>query len=122
MNKPMKIPGPDHPITITPLAGRVRVRWQGRVIADTDRALTLQEARYPAVQYVPREDVEMSALTRSARETYCPFKGDCSSFSFPEDGARGTNAAWSYEEPYEAVVAIKGHLAFYADRVDIEVT
>ena len=122
MDKLVKIPGPDHPITIEPNPKRVRVSWRGRVIADTTRALTLQEARYPAVQYIPRADVDMGVLTRSAHETYCPFKGDCSYFSLPGDGDRGTNAVWSYENPFEAVTAIKDHLAFYADRVEIELT
>lgn len=122
MDKPIKVPGPDHPITIKPNPHRVRVSWRGRIVADTKNALTLEEARYPAIQYIPREDVDMGVLTRSAHETYCPFKGDCSYFSLSDDGERGTNAVWSYENPFEAVMAIKDHLAFYADRVEVELT
>ena len=120
MDKPIKIPGPDHPITIEPTPERVRVTWGGQVIAETSHALTLREARYPAVQYVPREDVEMGLLTRSVHQTYCPFKGDCSYFSLPGSDDRGVNAVWSYEDPFEAVAAIKDHLAFYPDRVAID--
>ena len=122
MDKLVKIPGPDHPITIEPNARRVRVSWRGRVIADTRRALTLEEAPYPAVRYLPREDVDVAALSRSAHETYCPFKGDCSYFNLSDDDERLKDVAWSYENPFEAVIAIKDHLAFYADRVDIQMT
>ena len=122
MDRQIKIPGPDHPITIEPEPQRVRVTWNGHVIADTTRALTLREARYPAVHYVPREDVDMSLLTPSAHQTYCPFKGDCSYFSLPAGDERGVNAVWSYEHPFEAVAVIRNHLAFYADRVEIALT
>jgi uncharacterized protein (DUF427 family) len=114
----VKIPGPDHPIAIEPNAHHVLVRLGGKVIADTTRALTLREARYPAVHYIPRDDVDMSALKRTEHSTYCPFKGDASYFSIPSGGERSTNAIWTYEAPYDAVARIKDHLAFYPDRVD----
>ena len=114
----VRIPGPDHPITITPTTKRVVVTVGGRVVADSRAALTLQEAAYPAVQYVPRADVDMSLLERSAHATYCPYKGDCAYFSVPVGGERATNAVWTYEQPYDAVAAIRDHVAFYPDRVD----
>ena len=114
----IKIPGPDHPISITPNPNRVVVTLAGKVIADTTHALTLREANYPAVQYVPREDVDMGALSRTESHTYCPYKGEASYFSIPVGGTRSLDAVWSYEEPYESVSAIKDHLAFYPDRVD----
>jgi uncharacterized protein (DUF427 family) len=116
--RPIKQPGPEHPITVTPTAQRVVVKAGGRTIADTRRALTLQEANYPAVQYIPREDVAMPLLARTDHATYCPYKGDCSYYSIKVAGERATNAVWSYENPYEAVAQIKEHLAFYPDRVD----
>jgi len=116
--KTVKIPGPDHPITIERNSGRVVVSVSGRVIADTREALTLREARYPAVQYIPRKDVDMTLLTRTDHTTYCPYKGDCAYFSIPVGGERSINAVWSYEAPYAAVAVIKDHLAFYPDRVD----
>ncbi|QEZ43977.1 DUF427 domain-containing protein [Cupriavidus oxalaticus] len=116
--KPVRIPGPDHPITITPTPGRVVVKVAGRVVADSTAALTLQEASYAPVQYIPRADVDMAQLARSDHATYCPYKGDCSYFSIPAAGERGRNAVWSYETPYEAVAAIASHVAFYPDRVD----
>ncbi len=116
--KAIKIPGPDHPITITPNPARIRVIVAGRVIAETSHALTLQEASYPAVQYIPREDVDMSLLESTDHVTYCPYKGECSYYSIPAGGERSANAVWTYETPYAAVAEIKNHLAFYRDRVD----
>ena len=118
MPQAMKTPGPDHPITIAPAGGRVTVRAGGTVIASSDRALALREADYPPVLYIPRADVAMDRLQRTEHATHCPYKGECAYFSVPDAGARGTNAAWSYETPYPAVAAIAGHLAFYPDRVD----
>jgi uncharacterized protein (DUF427 family) len=117
MNKPIKTPDAGHPITITPTAGRIIVTVAGRVIANTKRALTLKEASYAPVQYLPREDADMSLLTRSDLVTYCPYKGDCTYYSIPAGGERAVNAVWTYEDAYPAVTAIKGHLAFYPDRV-----
>jgi len=122
-DKPVKIPGPDHPITIVPTAARVRVTVDGKVIADSRKALTLSEASYPGVQYIPRADVNMALLARTDHATYCPYKGDCAYYSIPAGGERSANAVWTYEAPYDAVAAIKDHLAFYPDRVDgIELT
>ncbi|MGF6820058.1 uncharacterized protein (DUF427 family) [Paraburkholderia atlantica] len=117
-DKPVKIPGPDHPITIEQHRARVIVMAGGQVIADTHDALTLREARYPAVLYIPRRDVDMTRLERTAHATYCPYKGECAYFSIPSAGERGTNAVWTYEHPYDAVAPIREHLAFYPDRVD----
>ncbi|MEO6960090.1 MAG: DUF427 domain-containing protein [Burkholderiaceae bacterium] len=117
-SKSMKVPGPDHPITIKANSLRVVVSAGGRVVADTREALTLQEAGYSAVNYIPREDVDMSLFTRSDRSTYCPYKGDCVYYSIASGGERSVNAAWSYEYPHATVAAIKGCLAFYPDRVD----
>ena len=117
----MKVPGPDHPITITPHEARVVVRMGDKVIADTERSLKLTEASYPPIFYIPRADADMSLLTRSDHHTYCPYKGECSYFSIASGGERGRNGVWSYEAPYPAMAAIKDHLAFYPDRVQIEV-
>jgi uncharacterized protein (DUF427 family) len=114
----MKQPGPDHPITVTPNSKRVRVTLGGKVVADTTQALTLQEASYPPVQYIPREDADMSLLTPTTNSTHCPYKGEASYFSINAGGRTAENAVWSYEQPYSAVVEIAGHLAFYPNRVD----
>jgi len=115
--KPILGPGPDHPITIERNPARVVVTVAGRVIADTRNALTLREASYAPVQYVPRSDVDLSALRRTDHATYCPYKGDAAYYSIPAGGDRSVNAVWTYEAPYDAVAAIAGHLAFYPDRV-----
>jgi uncharacterized protein (DUF427 family) len=116
--KPVKIPGPDHPITIERSAARITVSLGGRVLADSTDALVLREAAYPPVFYIPRQDVEMALLERTEHATYCPYKGDSAYYSIPSGGARSANAVWTYEAPYAAVAAIKDHLAFYPDRVD----
>jgi uncharacterized protein (DUF427 family) len=119
VSKPILIPGPDHPITITLSDAHVVVRAGGKVIADTRRALELREANYPPVFYVPREDAEMALLAPTDHATYCPYKGDASYFSL---GDAGANAVWSYEAPYRSVEAIRGYLAFYPDRAQVEVS
>ena len=113
----MKLPSPDHPISITPNPKRVQVVFQGQVVAETTRALTLQEASYPAVQYIPRADATMALYAKTARSTHCPYKGDASYYSLPGPG--GENAVWSYEAPFPAMAEIAGHLAFYPNKVDI---
>jgi uncharacterized protein (DUF427 family) len=115
------VPDASHPITVKPNPKRVVVRAGDTVIADTHAALTLTEASYPPVQYIPRSDVMMEKLAASDHATHCPYKGDASYFDVPELGARGRNAVWSYEAPHEAVGGIGGHLAFYPDRLAIEV-
>ena len=116
--KQIKLSGPDHPISIQRNPARVVVTAAGRVVADTGNALTLLEADYPAVQYIPREDVDFSQLERTDHATYCPYKGECSYYSVPAGGRKSVNAVWSYEDPFPAVAQIKGHVAFYLDRVD----
>src|SRR5438105_7600222 len=116
--KTVKIPGPDHPISVEGNASRVVVTVAGRIVADTRKALTLRQASNPPVQYIPRKDVDMTLLARTDHATYCPYKGDCAYFSIALGGERSINAVWTYEEPYTAVASIKGHLAFYSDRVD----
>ncbi len=119
MTEPVvKIPGPDHPITVARNPRRVVVTLGGQVIADSADALTLREASYPAVHYIPRKDVDMAALSRTETHTYCPYKGEASYFSIPAGGARSVDAIWTYEAPYDGVADIKDHLAFYPDRID----
>ncbi len=116
----MKLPGPDHPITISTNPRRVRVTADGVVIAETADALSLKEASYPAVNYVPRKDANMELLKRSERVTHCPYKGDANYFSIVADGKTIADAIWTYEAPFPAMEQISGHLAFYPDKVKIE--
>jgi uncharacterized protein (DUF427 family) len=116
--KSIKIPSAEHPITIEANPARVVVTVGGHVIADTRAALTLREASYPPVHYIPRRDVDMTLLERTDHATYCPYKGDCAYYSIPAGGERSINAVWTYENPYDAVAEIKDHLAFYPSRVD----
>lgn len=116
--KSVRIPGPDHPITVEATGGRVVVKSHGKIVADSVRALTLRESDYPPVQYIPREDVDPAMLERTDHATYCPYKGDCSYFDLVVEGSRAENAVWTYENPYPAVADIRNHLAFYPERVD----
>ena len=112
-DRQIRVPGPDHPITIERNPVRVVVSAAGRVIADTRDALTLRESTYPAVQYIPLKDVDMSLLEPTDHSTYCPYKGDCAYYSIPIGGDKSVNAVWTYEVPFAAVAEIKDHFAFY---------
>src|SRR6266403_1818339 len=116
--KQIKLPDPDHPISIQRNPARVVVSVAGRVIAETRNALTLRESDYSSVEYIPREDVDLSQLERTDHATYCPYKGDCNYYSIPTGGEKSVNAVWTYEDPYPAVAQIKGYVAFYPDKVD----
>jgi uncharacterized protein (DUF427 family) len=109
----------DHPITIGPIAERVRVVWRGRKIGDSKRALELKEANYPPVVYVPRADMDMNALQRTARVTTCPYKGEANYYSIADGQIRDDNAVWTYETPIADVAEIASHLAFYPDKVEV---
>ncbi len=117
--KQVLVPGPDHPITVTPADTTVTVRLGGRTIAETERALVLQEASYPPVYYLPLDDVEADALRPSSHETYCPFKGDASYYSLADGDSVVADAVWTYNEPYDAVSEIANHVAFYPQHVEI---
>ncbi len=122
-NRTPKIPGPDHPISITAEPQHIVVSVSGQIIADTRGALALREASYPVVYYIPRADVKMELLEKTQHKTYCPYKGECSYYSIPSGAQKSVNAIWSYEHPYAAVGEIAGFLAFYRDRVDaVDVT
>jgi uncharacterized protein (DUF427 family) len=114
----MKVPGPDHPISIARNANRVRVFFGGQAIAESTRVLTLREAGYRPVHYFPRADVAMDRLTPTPHASYCPYKGDANYFSIVADGRTADNAVWSYEQPFPAMAEIAGYLAFYPNRVD----
>ena len=120
--RPVLQPTAEHPITITPTHGRVVVRVNGEIVADTHAALTLQESTYPAVQYIPIDDVNQRLLAPTDTATYCPYKGDAGYYSVNVGDATVADAVWFYARPYEAVGAIAGHVAFYPDKADVAVT
>lgn len=122
MTKPILQPSARHPITVEPTGRHVTVRVNGEVVADTDNALTLQESTYPAVQYIPLADVNRDLLRATDTATYCPYKGDASYYSVvTPDGQTVDDAIWTYEQPYDAVGVIAGHIAFYPDKAEITV-
>jgi uncharacterized protein (DUF427 family) len=115
----MKIPGPDHPITLEAASRRARAAFLGHVIADTDDAIILREASYPPVYYFPKNDVEMSFFAKTEHRTHCPYKGDASYWTAMIDGQVAENVAWSYEDPFPSAMAIRDMIAFYPDRVEV---
>jgi uncharacterized protein (DUF427 family) len=120
--RPVLQPTASHPITIEPTGRHVTVRVNGEVVADTDAALTLQESTYAAVQYIPLSDVNRDLLQPTDTATYCPYKGDASYYSVVTSaGDTVDDAIWTYEQPYEAVAAIQGHVAFYPDKAEITI-
>ncbi|MBJ8341857.1 DUF427 domain-containing protein [Antrihabitans sp. YC3-6] len=121
MSKVGRTPTADHPITVRPTGARVTVRVGDRVVADSTAALTLQESTYPAVQYVPLADVDAALLVRTDTSTYCPYKGDASYYTITTSAGDLVDAIWTYEQPYDAVAEIAGHVAFYPSKVTISV-
>jgi uncharacterized protein (DUF427 family) len=117
---PVKIPGPDHPITLSAAPGPVEALFEGHLIARSEDVLMLAEANYPPVAYFPRADVEMSVFAKTEHTTHCPYKGEASYYSLERDGRVAENVAWSYEDPYPAMAAITGRLAFYPNRVSLK--
>ena len=115
----IKIPGPDHPITVTGHSGRMQALYSGHVIADSGDVLILKEASYKPVAYFPRADVEMSLLARTDLDTYCPYKGHAAYFTLAMDGNIAESAVWSYEAPHPAMELIRGRLAFYPNLVEV---
>jgi len=115
-------PSAGHPITIEPTKGRVQVRINGELVADTTAALQLREATIPGVQYIPLGDVVSERLTSTDTSTYCPFKGDASYYSVTTSaGDTVEDVIWTYEEPFPAVAEIAGHVAFYPNKAEISV-
>ena len=120
MTAALKIPGPDHTISIKPSHERLRVLFNGKVVAETTRALELDEAGYRTVRYIPRGDVDLAFFERTSRVTHCPYKGDANYFSLVDGEHIADNAVWTYEHPGVAVSAIAGHVAFYPAKVEFE--
>jgi uncharacterized protein (DUF427 family) len=122
MSRPVKIPDATHPITVKPTGAHVTVRVGGVTVAESDNALSLAEASYPVAQYIPLGDVDPAVLERTETHTYCPYKGEASYYSVrTPDGTTQADLIWTYEQPYDAVAEIAGHVAFYPDRSEIRV-
>jgi uncharacterized protein (DUF427 family) len=113
------VPGPDHPITITPAGTTVTVTWADHVIAKTDDALVLRESTYRPVYYLPLDAVDAEVLEASTHQTYCPYKGHASYYSLTDGDEVSENAVWCYVAPYDAVSEIAGRVAFYPNQVEI---
>ena len=107
-----------HHITFGDNPCSVRVVFNGETIAETQNAVILKEGAIPPVYYIPPEDVRQDVLTKTERITHCPFKGDASYWTIQVGDKASENSIWAYEEPFDKVGKIKGHMAFYTDRMD----
>jgi uncharacterized protein (DUF427 family) len=108
----------EHWVATEPSPRHVRAVFAGTVVADSKRVLLLRERNHVAVYYFPMDDVRMDLLVRSDKRTTCPYKGEASYWSIDVDGRRAENAVWAYEDPLPERVDIKGHVAFYWDKLD----
>ena len=97
---------------------RIEVSHQGFRVARTSRALRILETSHPPVYYIPRTDINMELLERSAASSYCEFKGQAEYFDLILPEARAAKVAWSYSRPAPEYDPIAGYLAFYPSRVD----
>ena len=109
-----------HKITIVPADVHVEVRLGDQTLAESDRAVRLEETGLPARYYIPRDDVRVE-LRPSAHVTTCPFKGEASYWTAEVGGVRHDGIVWAYEEPIPAAADIAGHLSFYPDRTEVTV-
>ncbi|MBY3989547.1 DUF427 domain-containing protein [Rhodococcus fascians] len=112
-------PSPEHPVTVKPTEGQVTVYINGQQIAESTKALTLNESNYPAVQYIPMGDVDAGLLQKSSTTSYCPYKGDAEYFSVATESGNVEDVIWTYNAPFPAVALIGGHVAFYTDRAEV---
>jgi uncharacterized protein (DUF427 family) len=110
-----------HTITITPVGRHIEVSVDGHKLAESDRALRLDETGLPARYYIPREDVRTDLLSPTARTTRCPFKGQASYWSAQAGGKIYNDLVWSYETPIPAAAQIAGLMCFYNERVKLTI-
>jgi len=113
---------PDHIVRIVPTGDHVRVRLGDQLLADSHRALRVEESRHDTVWYLPLADVAIEHLTATDHTTYCPFKGHARYWTVSAGSAVLPNAVWGYPEPYSECRELADHVAFYTDRVTLEVT
>jgi adenylate cyclase len=109
----------DYEVRVEQAGKRLRVEFNGALVADSDRALVLRETRRPPAYYFPAEDVRMELLARTAHTTHCPFKGDASYWTLQVGDQAAENAAWAYEAPYRDAEPIRGYVSFYPNKVSL---
>ncbi len=109
---------PDYEITTDTVQQHYQVRFNGALIADCHEPMLLSESRHHPVYYIPKSDLAMDYLERTAHESYCPFKGHARYWTIVVDGKRAENAVWAYDDPYDELPQVRDHVAFYPDRVD----
>jgi uncharacterized protein (DUF427 family) len=104
-----------HRIDIRRTSRRLVARSGERVVADTTGAMVLYESGFAPRWYVPRADIDDSALTVNEAQTFCPYKGICSYYDIGET----RRAAWSYRNAFTEVVRISDFISFEPDKLTV---
>ena len=111
---------PDYRVDLKPSRERLRIRFEGQLLAESTSTLLVNETKHVPVVYFPREDIHFEHLERTAHSTFCPFKGEASYWTLRANGRVEENAVWSYEAPFGEVAELKDYLAFYPDHIELE--
>lgn len=106
------------PPRVDSVSRRVRVEFQGIVLADMMRALRVSETSSPPVYYIPPSDIRMEHLEPSARTSFCEWKGVASYWSVRVGDRFAKDSGWSYPHPDPGYEAITDYIAFYPRRMD----
>jgi uncharacterized protein (DUF427 family) len=109
---------PEHRVDLVPGRQHVRMMFNGATVADSEKPLIVNETGYDPVLYIPEKDIRREYLTPSAYETHCPYKGEAHYWTLKVGDKSVENAVWSYPEPYDETEGLKGHYAFYTDKLD----
>ena len=109
---------PDYRVEIDPNPVRVRIRFNGTWVADSEATLLVRETQHEAVIYFPREALHSEWFERTEHESFCPFKGEASYWTLRVADRCEENVAWSYEDPFSEVADLRNYVAFYSDRVE----
>ena len=109
----------NYRFSFEPESRHATARFQGITLADSKRAMRLEETRISPVCYFPRADVRMDLFERGDYVTYCPFKGNTAHYSLRMGEITADNLMWSYEDPFKDAELIKDYVAFYPDQVEI---
>jgi adenylate cyclase len=112
---------PDYRVDLVREGGRVRIGFNGITVADSADVVTVKETGHDPVLYFPREDVRTDLLRPTEHHSHCPFKGQASYWTLAAGDRSAENLVWSYEEPYDETMGLRGLMAFYADRVEVSV-
>jgi uncharacterized protein (DUF427 family)/acyl-CoA thioesterase len=111
---------PGYRIDLVPWRGRGRVRLGERVLAESDACLIVKESDHPPQLYFPAASVDWKRFRATDHHTVCPFKGEADYWTLTASAPALENVVWGYPKPFAQVAGIAGHVAFYTDRLEVE--